>query len=63
VPWPPTSLETLAVRAGMSDDELRLLLIQEIERRRSRDPIVTQTSENGSTEECGSQRPDRPQTQ
>jgi len=31
----PTSLETLAARAGLDDNELRFLLIQEIERRRA----------------------------
>lgn len=33
-PHPPTDLETLAVRAGMSDEELRTLLKREIQRRR-----------------------------
>jgi hypothetical protein len=33
-PHPPTELETFAARAGVNDDELRLLLEEEIQRRR-----------------------------
>lgn len=34
-PWPPTRLEVLATRMGIDDEELRALLLQEVERRRT----------------------------
>jgi hypothetical protein len=33
-PYPPTDLEALATRAGISDEDLRVLLAEEIQRRR-----------------------------